>query len=449
MTNSTAEELANKILKEIKEKHGKIKYPIDPFKLLKENNIIVTTSNFEKLEGIILKDKDGTVIVSINKNSGFQRQRFTAAHEFCHYIKDLDSTNSNINCLKNSKSLIEKYADEFASKLLMPTNELKHQCSKYEKNGYVSFEDVTYISEYFGVSFKACVNRIAYDLGMIEGEISPKVINDRIKKYKPEKKRRELILKTNDKELVDNIIDSLNYKMIETNTIVGARFIYDYIYYDNRIEGITIPKNEVNYMLADLRLNKEKSEFYNMENEGIIMTLGNLKLQEYVINTTDAVSVLQCGKLHCLLNFYTPFPEYSGIYRRDDAVIRKGVSQPILYININNELEKLDKQLQEVIKNKNNYSISEYINKVVPIIHKFTIIHTFSDGNGRVSRALLNWILKEKKIPPIYIDSTSRSEYLEALSIADKTNNYDKLIMLIEKRVINTMTELHCYPYFQ
>lgn len=99
--------------------------------------------------------------------------------------------------------------------------------------------------------------------------------------------------------------------------------------------------------------------------------------------------------------------------------------------------------------NKDKYSVSEYINIIVPLIHKFTIIHPFSDGNGRISRALLNWILKEKRIPPIYIDTESRTEYLDALSLADKTGDCTSLVILIEKRVISTLTEMHCYPYFK
>lgn len=450
MIECSAEELANRVLKQIKEKYGKIKYPIDPFKLLKDEKVIVTTSDFENLEGIILKDDDGVVIVGINKNRRYQRQRFTAAHEYCHFIKDLGNDKSSIECLKNSKAKLERYADDFASRLLMPTNELIKQCDKYkDKNGYISFENITYIAEYFGVSFRACVNRIAYDLHQISGEISPQNINRRIQEYKPETKRKELIKNTKDKEFLDNIIDSLSHKMIEVESIVGARFLNNYIYNDNRIEGINISKNEVTYLLGDLYINKENSEFFNIEDESIVMTLGNYALQEYVINTIEEASVLGCSKMHSLLNSYTPYPEYAGFYRRDDAVIRKGRAQPVLYTNINEELNKLEEKLKEVRNNKDKYSVSEYINIIVPLIHKFTIIHPFSDGNGRISRALLNWILKEKRIPPIYIDTESRTEYLDALSLADKTGDCTSLVILIEKRVIGTLTEMHCYPYFK
>src|SRR5699024_2059229 len=154
--------------------------------------------------------------------------------------------------------------------------------------------------------------------------------------------------------------------------------------------------------------------FFDIDDEAIVMTLGNYALQEYVINTTEEASVLECRKLHSLLNSYTLYPEYAGFYRRSDAVIRKGRAQPVLYTNINEELNKLEKMLKKILNNKDKFSVSEYINIIAPLIHKFTIVHPFPDGNGRISRALLNWILKEKKIPPIYINTESRTEYLDA-----------------------------------
>ena len=74
---------------------------------------------------------------------------------------------------------------------------------------------------------------------------------------------------------------------------------------------------------------------------------------------------------------------------------------------------------------------------------------SFADGNGRVSRALLNWMLRLKSIPPIYIDDKCRNEYYNALSSIDTEGDYAPFILLIEKRVINTLTELHNYLFVE
>lgn len=81
----TPAKLAEKTLEEIKTKYGEIKFPIAPFKLLKDSGVLISFSDFEKLEGIILNDEDDITIVWINRLRPWARQRFTAAHEYCHF----------------------------------------------------------------------------------------------------------------------------------------------------------------------------------------------------------------------------------------------------------------------------------------------------------------------------------------------------------------------------
>lgn len=447
----TPAKLAEKTLEEIKNKYGEIKFPIDPFKLLKDSGVLISFSDFEKLEGIILNDEDDITIVGINRLRPWSRQRFTAAHEHCHFIKDLKKNKNEVNtieCLSGSNDEIEKFADKYASELLMPKYKLEELCDQYKnENGFVDFDSIIYISEFFGVSFESCVFRIAYTLKMIDGDTDSKELKKRIKNYHPDKKRKELILKNNDFLLIGNAIDSFFYCMVDLNRNIGAKFLNNYIYYDNKIEGIE--QKDVPYILADLSYNKEKSIFFNSEDEKVIMTLGNYALQEYVLTTDDKLEIKKCNELHKLLHFYTPYPEYSGNYRTDDAVIMMGTMQPVTYIEIPNEIEKLNMEFEHFLSNINTYKVSEYIENVVYFIYKFIKIHPFADGNGRVSRALLNWMLRLKRIPPIYIDDKCRKEYYNALSAIDTDGDYVPFILLVEKRVINTLIELHDYLFVE
>jgi Zn-dependent peptidase ImmA (M78 family)/fido (protein-threonine AMPylation protein) len=449
--NITPAKLAKKTLQNIKNKNGEIKFPIDPFKLLKDNGVLISFSNFEKLEGVILNDEDDVTIVGINRLRPWTRQRFSAAHEYCHFIKDLEKGKneiSKIECLIGSKDEIEKFADKFASELLMPEYELKSLCNQYKNDkGYVDFDNVIYIAEYFGVSFESCIFRIAYSLKMIDGEIESKELKKRIKNYHPDIKRKKLIQKNNDFLLIGNAIDSFFYCMVDLNKNIGNKFINNYIYYDNKLEGID--QKEVSYILSDLLFNKEKSKFFNSSDEKIIMTLGNYSMQEYVLTTDDELEIFKCKKLHKLLFSYTLFPEYSGNYRNEEAIILEGTIQPISYIEINRELEKLNNEFNYFKKNIDNYKVSEYIENVVYFIYKFIKIHPFSDGNGRVSRALLNWMLRLKNIPPIYIDDKCKKDYYTALSTIDLEGDYVPMILLVEKRIINTLAELHDYLFME
>lgn len=51
--------------------------------------------------------------------------------------------------------------------------------------------------------------------------------------------------------------------------------------------------------------------------------------------------------------------------------------------------------------------------------YKFVRIHPFDDGNGRVSRLLMNYVLLRNGFPPVVIKSSDKRNYLQALNEAD------------------------------
>ena len=444
------EELAISELEKLR-KSGNLTFPIDPFKILHNAGIYVVLKNFENLDGIIIKDEDNCTIVGINSNSSWQRQRFTAAHEYCHFIKDLNreiGTTDYIECLKKSNKKIEKYANDFAGYLLMPTDELRKVCEQYKnKNGFIDFESITIIAEYFGVSFYSCLNRIAYGLNLIDGDISSESLRQRMKEYGVSAKRQELIENKIDSTLLSNVVSSMSFIMADINKYTGQKFLQNYIYNDNKLEGVVIDRKQLNYILADLNFNGTDSQFFENNREEIVMTLGNLELQQYVINTKDDISFKNCGQLHSLLFKYVPYPDDNGKYRDETALIKRGTIQPVPYYEIYDRINALDEELQFFMENIDQYEIGEYIEQVAYFTYKFIAIHPFRDGNGRISRAIMNWLLSKKKIPPIYIDQKCRKEYYDALSKIDLEENPVPLIMLIEKRIIHTMMELHKYLF--
>ena len=54
--------------------------------------------------------------------------------------------------------------------------------------------------------------------------------------------------------------------------------------------------------------------------------------------------------------------------------------------------------------------------------HRFTQIHPFEDGNGRVVRALLTWHLAQQHYLPVVITRDDRTKYIVALECADAGN---------------------------
>lgn len=70
------------------------------------------------------------------------------------------------------------------------------------------------------------------------------------------------------------------------------------------------------------------------------------------------------------------------------------------------------------------------------ILHyKFVSIHPFDDGNGRVARLLMNYVLLKNNLPPVIIKSGDKENYLRALRVAD-IGDYEELISFVGKQLI-------------
>ena len=67
--------------------------------------------------------------------------------------------------------------------------------------------------------------------------------------------------------------------------------------------------------------------------------------------------------------------------------------------------------------------------------YRFVCIHPFDDGNGRVARLIMNYILLKNNFPPVIIKSEDKENYLTALQKAD-TGDIESLIEYIEKQSI-------------
>lgn len=367
-------------------------YPIDPFMVLKEMDIPFVFRDFKMYEGVYLapENSEDISIVAINKNRPITRQRFTAAHEICHHIKDKDK--KTFCPVSGNKDDIEKYADRFAAAFLMPENELRKQVSKYEKGGYIDFDSILQVADYFAISFEACVFKIAYKLNKIEGETGAKKLKNRIKKFQPSRKRMLLSQSNIDIDLFKAILDnSISTFIFNSNKAVWYKFKNNFVYNENRLEGLNIDIQTVSEIVTDLRLNKQRSEFCKDEYNVAIEVAGHASMYDYILcNKDENISVFKLLELNGMLFQYAPYPEAGGRTRTSNNLVLGAKFETLDYKKIPNALLELDRDIKKIINNIHSVSMCDLIDEAVKIHHKITVIHPFADGNGRTSRVFLN-----------------------------------------------------------
>jgi len=85
-------------------------------------------------------------------------------------------------------------------------------------------------------------------------------------------------------------------------------------------------------------------------------------------------------------------------------------------VHVDAEMERLLKWLLE-------YSEEDPIIVTSWIHHRFTQIHPYQDGNGRVARALTTLILMRSNLLPLVVDRDLRCDYIDALEFAARSGS--------------------------
>lgn len=138
----------------------------------------------EHISGMFNYNKNLGGCILINKNHPAGRQLFSLAHEYGHYVFHKKKI-AVVDDLSKRQNRDEKFVDLFATEFLMPEETMrKIFYTRVGKNEHLSAEDILYISDYFGTSFEATLNRLC-DLRLVSKSLRQELMDKRwIKKLR-------------------------------------------------------------------------------------------------------------------------------------------------------------------------------------------------------------------------------------------------------------------------
>lgn len=200
-------------------------------------------------------------------------------------------------------------------------------------------------------------------------------------------------------------------------------FFTELTYDSNAIEGNSLSLEETSLVVNENIVPEGKTlrEIYEAKN--------HIKALEFLKEYKGDLNENLILKIHSII-LNNVSERFAGKYRKSSVRIAGSTFKPAIP-------EKVPQLIGNLIywykKNKNKYHQFELS---VLVSMKFVTIHPFVDGNGRVSRLIMNFLLSKKDYPWINIYNKQRQKYLQSVR---KANNED--YSLIFKLLINTLKQ--------
>jgi Fic family protein len=217
---------------------------------------------------------------------------------------------------------------------------------------------------------------------------------------------------------------NLKYKEIRKSlnkkdwTDIKKRFIANFVFESNALEGNSLTLKNFSEIVFENKIigTADLREVYDAKNSyNVFSKLFNEKKE-----ITESFII----KIH--KKIMKNIDERTGYKRLPNIILGRNIELTPPE-NVNEEMKKLLNWYKE------NKDLEYPLELAFKFHHKFEGIHPFADGNGRVGRMLLNYILIKKGYYPIIIRKTHRNKYLKALQAADNNKFIPLIRFALEK----------------
>jgi len=179
----------------------------------------------DNVSGICLFHSTIGAAIIVNQKHSRSRRRFSYAHEYAHVLADRKAKVASISSSNNSKDLIERRANSFASEFLMPSRGVAELLDRIDKGAPsretmwffdpatelgeavekrnapgsqdIAFHDVAFIADWYQVSYEAAAYRLS-DLGKVTRSQLKDLLNqkDDGRRYIEQREEQQPLLKS-------------------------------------------------------------------------------------------------------------------------------------------------------------------------------------------------------------------------------------------------------------
>ncbi len=201
------------------------------------------------------------------------------------------------------------------------------------------------------------------------------------------------------------------------------KFMVDFIYNSNAIEGNTLTLEETAMVLKGMTIDRKplKDHLEAVDHRDAFLYMEELARKKTKLRDTEIRSI------HALV--LMDRTEDKGTYRCIPVTIAGAFTQPVQPCLIEPKLTDL------LLSNESHKKTMHPIERIARFHLEFEGIHPFIDGNGRTGRLIMNLELLRSGYPAINIKFTDRTRYYDAFDAYYRDGRADDMVRLIGEYV--------------
>ncbi len=214
--------------------------------------------------------------------------------------------------------------------------------------------------------------------------------------------------------------------------LIDEAEIADSVYNSNAIENSTLTLKETEKILMEHEISRDLNLREVFEAKNLARIFKYLKDRNKLELNIDLMLFIHKMLLENInLNI-------SGRFRNNNEYVRVGT-------HIGSNPDKIASLIGELLVNYTSNHNKYFLDKISEFHLEFESIHPFNDGNGRIGRVLINFMLSNLGFPNIIVKNKEKINYYYAFNEYNETKRIKTMIEIISKALLESLHKRIAY----